>query len=83
MARRKVGLGDLMQPLVKALEGKPVPHIEVVRSGRLIAAALVKYGRPISIAGDGPWAGVWNLEQLTDEEAAAWGMWVATRVCRV
>ena len=28
---------------------------------------------------DGPWSGVWDLEQLTDGEAVAWGMWVATK----
>jgi hypothetical protein len=69
-----------MHALVRALEGEPVPYAEVVRSGRLIAAALVAAGRPLSVVRDGPWAGVWDLEELTDEEAAAWGMWVATKV---
>jgi hypothetical protein len=82
MAVRKVGPGDLMQPLVRALEGKPVPYVDVVRSGRLIAAALVQQGRPVSISGEGHWAGVWDLNRLSDEEAAAWGMWVATKVRR-
>ncbi len=45
----------------------------------MVAAALVKHGRTLSITCDGPWAGVWNLERLTDDEAAAWGMWVATK----
>jgi hypothetical protein len=41
---------------------------------------LVAAGRPISVVMDAPWAGVWDLEELTDEEAAAWGMWVATKL---
>jgi hypothetical protein len=76
------GSQDLLRPLFKALEGTPVPYTEVVQAGRLLAEALVKQGRPVSVAGDGPWAGVWSLEHLTDAEAAAWGMWVATKVDR-
>jgi hypothetical protein len=49
----------------------------------MIAAALVNHGRTLSITSDGPWAGVWNLDRLSDEEAAAWGMWVATKVRRI
>jgi len=82
MAQAKVDRRDPVQPLVRALEGRPVPYIEVVRSGRLIAAALVKRGRPVSMSGEGPSAGVWDLDRLSDEKAAAWGMWVATKVRR-
>jgi hypothetical protein len=83
VAQSKVGREDLVQPLVRAVEGEPVPYSEVVRSGRLIAAALVNRGRPVSISVEGSSAGVWNLDRLSDEEAAVWGMWVATRVRRV
>ena len=82
MAPRKVGSGKLLQPLMNALEGKPVPHSELVQAARLVAAALVTHGRPVAMSEEGPWAGVWDLERLTDDEAVAWGMWVATRVGR-
>jgi hypothetical protein len=75
-----VGEAKLVQALVEALEGRPVPYPEVVRSGRLIALALVRAGRPVTVVEEGPWAGIWDLERLTDAEAAAWGMWVATKI---
>jgi hypothetical protein len=27
----------------------------------------------------GEWAGVWDLERLTDGEAVDWGLWVAAK----
>jgi hypothetical protein len=29
---------------------------------------------------DGHLAGVWDLERMTDDEAVAWGLWVAMKV---
>jgi hypothetical protein len=46
----------------------------------MMATVLVNHGRELSITTDGPWAGVWDLPNLTDDEAVAWGMWVATKV---
>jgi hypothetical protein len=83
MTHRQLDRRELLGPLKAALEGQAVPHDELVRAGRMIAAALVKHCRPVTICGDGPWAGVWDLERLTDDEAVAWGMWVATKVRRV
>jgi hypothetical protein len=80
MTPRHIGEENLTQALTKALRGEPVPYTDVVHSGRLIASVLVAAGRPISVVRDGPWAGVWDLEELTDAEAAAWGIWVATRL---
>jgi hypothetical protein len=45
----------------------------------MIAAVLVTHRLPVILNSDGPWSGVWDLEQLTDGEAVAWGMWVATK----
>jgi hypothetical protein len=70
----------VLQPLLAAMDGKPVPHSELVEAGRKIAAVLVTHGRPVILNSDGPWSGVWDLERLTDSEAVAWGMWVAKRV---
>jgi hypothetical protein len=41
---------------------------------------MVAHGRPITLCADGQWAGVWNLECLTDDEAVAWGMGVAMKI---
>jgi hypothetical protein len=45
----------------------------------MIAAVLVTHRLPVILNSDGPRSGVWDLEQLTDGEAVAWGMWVATK----
>lgn len=74
--------GGILEPLLKALEGEAVPRSEVIQASRQVAAALVTNGRPITLWGEGPWAGVWDLERLTDDEAVAWGLWLATRVSR-
>jgi hypothetical protein len=79
MANRKAR-EEILRPLLSALEGKPIPHAELLRTARLIACVLVDHGRPLSLTVDGPWAGVWDLQRLTDDEAVAWGMWVATKV---
>lgn len=80
MEERKQLAGEgVLDPLLKALEGEAIPRSEVIEASRLVAAALVTNGRPITLWGEGPWAGVWDLERLTDDEAVAWGLWLATR----
>ena len=83
MTHRQVNREQVLRPLRRVLAGEPVPHADLVQAGRMIAAALVNHGRSLIITSDGPWAGVWNLDQLSDDEAVAWGMWVATKVRRV
>jgi hypothetical protein len=83
MSHRQLDREQVLRPLRRALTGEPVPHAELVRAGRMVAETLVKHGRTLSITSDGPWAGVWNLDRLSDDEAAAWGMWVATKVRRI
>ena len=73
---------EVLAPLLALLRGEPVPYVDLVAAGRKLAGALVRGDRPLSVSTDGPWAGVWNLEELTDGEAVAWGMWVATRARR-
>jgi hypothetical protein len=55
------GVG-ILEPLLKALEGKAVPRSEVVQASRLVAAALVTNGRPITLWGEvhGQVFGIWN-----------------------
>jgi hypothetical protein len=71
--------GDIIQPFLAVLEGTVVPYTELVNAGRMIAAALVAQGKPLAVSTDPDWAGVWDLERLTDREAVEWGLWVATR----
>jgi hypothetical protein len=80
MSHRETDRSEVLRPFLSALEGREVPYSELVEAGRRIAAVLVDHGRPVTLCGDGPWAGVWDLERLTDDEAAAWGMWVASKV---
>jgi hypothetical protein len=75
----RIGRGDALQPFVQVLTGTPVPYRELIAAGRSIADALVARGRTVSISGDDHWAGVWDLERLTDAEAVDWGLWVAYR----
>jgi hypothetical protein len=56
----------ILDPLLKALEGEAVPRSDMVQASRLVAAALVRNGCPITVSGEGPWAGVWDQERLTD-----------------
>jgi len=62
------------------LDGTPVPLAELVAGGRRMAEVLVANGRPVTLCSDDHWAGVWDLERLTDDEAASWGLWVAMKV---
>jgi L-alanine-DL-glutamate epimerase-like enolase superfamily enzyme len=45
-----------------------------------MAKLLIAHGRPVTLCADDHWAGVWDLERLTDEVAASWVLWVATKV---
>jgi hypothetical protein len=59
--------------------GAVVPYRELVGAGRMIAGGLVSQGKPLAVCMDAHWAGVWDLERLTDGEAVNWGLWVATQ----
>lgn len=74
---------EVLRPFLAAMRGAQVPWAELVEAGRKVAAVLVAHGRPVTLCADGPWAGVWDLERLTDDEAVAWGMWVASKVKRL
>lgn len=78
-ADREIEGKKFSDPLLAAMDGEPVPDSELVEAGRMIAAVLVTHRLPVILNSDGPWSGVWDLEQLTDGEAVAWGMWVATK----
>ena len=71
---------DGLRPFLTVLDGTPVPLAELVAGGRRMAEVLVAHGRPVTLCADDHWAGVWDLERLTDEEAASWGLWVAMKV---
>jgi hypothetical protein len=71
---------DVLEPLWAVLEGRFVPYGDVVNASRKVAAALISRGKPFSLSGPGALAGVWDLERLTDDEAVAWGVWVAIRL---
>jgi hypothetical protein len=77
--REGVDSGDVLQPFLTVLEGGLVSYRDLVSAGRRIAGALVAHGRPVSLCGESHWAGVWDLEKLTDGEAVDWGLWVATK----
>lgn len=79
MNHREIDRREVIRPLLAALDGAPVPRAELVEAGRKLADALVTQGHPVSLIEDGRWAGVWELDRLTDEEAVTWGMWVATK----
>jgi hypothetical protein len=79
MLRREASRGDPLRSLVTFLEVKPVPYQELVAAGRKLAQALVSRGRTIILCGESEWAGVWDLERLTDGEAVDWGLWVARK----
>ena len=72
--------GDVLGPLWAVLDGRFVPYDDVVNASRRVAAALISRGKPFSLCGPGALAGVWDLERLTDDEAVAWGVWVAIRL---
>jgi hypothetical protein len=73
--RQKDRREEVLRPLLAAMDGEPVPYSELVEAGRMLAAVLVTHRLPVILNSDG----VWDLEQLTDAEAVAWGMWVARK----
>jgi hypothetical protein len=77
--REGVDSGDVLQPFLTVLEGGLVSYRDLVSAGRRMAGALVAHGRPVSLCDESQWAGVWDLEKLTDGEAVDWGLWVATK----
>ena len=77
MTHKEMDRREVLAPLLEAVDGKAVPHAKLVEAGRKLADALVAHGHPVTVIEDGPWAGVWELDRLTDDEAVAWGMWVA------
>ena len=79
MAHKQTNHQDALQPFLAALDGTPVPRAELVAGGRKIAQVLIAYGRPVTLCADDHWAGVWDLERLTDDEAVFWGFWVAMK----
>jgi hypothetical protein len=79
MTHKEMDRREVLAPLLAAMDGKVVPHADLVEAGRQLAAALVAHGHPVTLIEDGPWAGVWELDRLTDDEAVAWGTWVATK----
>jgi hypothetical protein len=74
--------GDILQPFLTVLDGRVVPYRKLVSAGRRIAHALVVNGWPVVLCGESHWAGVWDLERLTDGEAVKWGLWVAAMARR-
>jgi hypothetical protein len=77
MTHREMDRREVLAPLLAAMDGKEVPRAELVEAGRKLAGALVAHGHPVTLIGSGPCTGVWELDRLTDDEAIAWGMWVA------
>ena len=75
----QTGQQDILTPFLAVLGGAVVPYHELVRAGRMIAGALVAQGKALTFCMDTHWAGVWDLERLTDGEAVDWGLWVATQ----
>lgn len=82
MARRQTNRGDPLRPLLAFLEGKPVPYQEMVAASRQLAEALVSRSHSIILIGEGEYAGIWDLERLSDCEAVDWGLWVAGKSAR-
>ncbi len=80
MSHKHTNPMDALGPFLTVLDGTPVPLAELVAGGRRMAEGMVAHGRPVTLCADDHWAGVWDLERLTDEEAASWGLWVAMKV---
>jgi len=70
---------DTLRPFRALLDGIPVPLAELVAGGRRMAEVPVAHGRPVTLCADDHWAGVWDLELLTDDEAVSWGLWVVMK----
>jgi hypothetical protein len=66
MPSRQTNRGDPLRPLLAFLDGKPVPYQEMVAASRQLAEALVSRSHTIIIIGEGEYAGIWDLEQMSD-----------------
>jgi hypothetical protein len=80
--QEKAERGDVLEPFLSVLDGRAVPCRDLITAGRRIADALVAQGWPVVLCGESHWAGVWDLERLTDGEAVDWGFWVAAMARR-
>jgi hypothetical protein len=80
MTHRQKDRRGALGPFLDVLDGTPVPHEELVSAGRKLAEILVARGKSLILSLKGEWAGVWDLERLTDEEAIAWGLRVGMKV---
>jgi hypothetical protein len=67
-------------PFLDVLDGTPVLRDELVSAGRRLAEILVARGKSLFLSVEDQWAGVWDLERLTDGEAIAWGLRVGMKV---
>jgi hypothetical protein len=65
----QVSRRGFLRPFLAFLDGEPTQTADLVAAGRILARIMVDQGRAVIICGDGAWAGVWDLEQLTDTEA--------------
>jgi hypothetical protein len=61
---------EALGPFLNVLDGTPIPHAELVSGGRRLAEVLVAHGRALILCADDHWAGVWDLERLTDDLGA-------------
>jgi hypothetical protein len=79
MTHKHTNRPDALRPFLTLLDGTPVPLAELVAGGRRMAEVPVAHGRPVTLCADDHWAGVWDLERLTDDEAVSWGLWVVMK----
>jgi hypothetical protein len=58
-------------PIRALAEGRPVAHADVLAAARRLAGVLQELGMDQVVRTAGPGAGVWKLEDLTDDELVA------------
>jgi hypothetical protein len=66
--------------LVALSKGGGVPYQETVKAGRLAASSLRDSGIETVMYSEKPWSGVWQLDRLSDEEAAAFALRFAIQI---
>jgi hypothetical protein len=63
---------EILSGPIRALgEGRPVAHADVLDAARRLAGVLQELGMDEVVRTTGPGAGVWKLEDLTDDELVA------------
>lgn len=62
---------DGMRVLLALSEGAAVSHAEMVGAGRIAARVVMASQGSTVLYSDEPWFGVWELDRLSDEEAAS------------